>query len=160
MVVEATTVTSHKMTSEWTLWVVAVSCALHVAEEYLTGWQPWAREALGIVMPTGRFLFMNAVLVVAAVVLASIGWKRPTLSLIIPAATLVNAIFFHIMPTIVQRRVSPGVYTATLLYLPFSSWALVGAWRDGVPRRAIAVASVLGALMMTAVALAARWLSP
>jgi len=111
-------------------------------------------------MPTARFLLMNAVLVVAAVVLASIGWKRPTLSLIIPAATLVNAIFFHIMPTIVQRRVSPGVYTATLLYLPFSSWALVGAWRDGVPRRAIAVASLLGALMMTAVVLAARWLSP
>jgi len=131
-----------------------------VAEEYFTGWQQWALDTLGIVMPTARFLLMNAVLVVAAVVLASIGWKRPTLSLIIPAATLVNAIFFHIMPTIVQRRVSPGVYTATLLYLPFSSWALVGAWRDGVPRRAIAVASLLGALMMMAVVLAARWLSP
>ena len=152
--------TSDKTANEWTLWVVAASCALHVAEEYFTGWQHWAFDTLGIVMPTARFLFMNAVLVVAAIVLASIGWKRPTLSLIIPAATLVNAIFFHIMPTIVQRRVSPGVYTATLLYLPFSSWALVGAWRDGVPRRAIAVASVLGALMMTAVALAARWLSP
>ena len=152
--------TSDKAANEWTLWVVAASCALHVAEEYFTGWQQWALDTLGIVMPTARFLLMNAVLVVAAVVLASIGWKRPTLSLIIPAATLVNAIFFHIMPTIVQRRVSPGVYTATLLYLPFSSWALVGAWRDGVPRRAIAVASLLGALMMTAVVLAARWLSP
>jgi hypothetical protein len=131
-----------------------------VAEEYFTDWQHWALDTLGIVMPTARFLFMNAVLVVAALVLASIGWKRPTLSLIIPAATLVNAIFFHIMPTIVQRRVSPGVYTAVLLYVPFSSWALVGAWRDGVPGRAIAVGSVLGALMMTAVVLAARWLSP
>ena len=152
--------TSDKAANEWTLWVVAASCALHVAEEYFTGWQQWALDTLGIVMPTARFLLMNAVLVVAAVVLASIGWKRPTLSLIIPAATLVNAIFFHIMPTIVQRRVSPGVYTAALLYLPFSSWALVGAWRDGVPRQAIAVASLLGALMMTAVVLAARWLSP
>ena len=152
--------TSDHTTREWTLWVVAVSCALHVAEEYLTGWQPWALETLGIVMPTARFLFMNAVLVFAAIVVASIGWKRPTLSLIIPAATLVNAIFFHILPTIVQRRVSPGVYTAVLLYLPFSSWAFVGAWRDGVPRRAIAMALVLGALMMTAVVLAARWLSP
>ena len=103
---------------------------------------------------------MNAVLVIAAIVLASIGWKRPTLSLIIPAATLVNAIFFHIVPTIVQRRMSPGVYTAALLYLPFSSWAFVGARRDGVPGRAIAVASVAGTLMMTAVVLTARWLSP
>ena len=152
--------TSDNNTSEWTLWAVAVSCALHVAEEYFTGWQPWARETLGIVMPTERFLFMNVVLVVAALVFASIGWKRPTLSLIIPAATLVNAIFFHILPTIVQGRVSPGVYTAVLLYLPFSSWAFVGARRAGVPRRAMAVASVVGALMMTAVVLTARWLSP
>jgi len=160
MVVEETVVTPRKTTSEWTLWVVAASCALHVAEEYFTGWQPWALDTLGIVMPTARFLFMNAVLVIAAIVLASIGWKRPTLSLIIPAATLVNAIFFHIVPTIVQRRMSPGVYTAALLYLPFSSWAFVGARRDGVPGRAIAVASVAGTLMMTAVVLTARWLSP
>jgi hypothetical protein len=160
MVVEETVVTSRKSTSEWTLWVVAASCALHVAEEYFTGWQHWALDTLGIVMPTARFLFMNAMLVIAAIVLASIGWKRPTLSLIIPAATLVNAIFFHIVPTIVQRRVSPGVYTAALLYLPFSSWAFVGAWRDDVPGRAISMALVLGTLMMTAVVLTARWLSP
>jgi hypothetical protein len=153
-------VTSRKTTSEWTLWVVAASCALHVAEEYYTGWQHWALDTLGIVMPTTRFLFMNALLVVAAVGLASVGWRRPTLSLIIPAATLVNAVFFHILPTIVQRRVSPGVYTAVLLYVPFSSWAFVGAWRDGVPGSAIAVAVVVGALMMTAVVLTARLLSP
>ena len=153
-------VTSDNATSEWTLWVVAGSCALHVAEEYLTGWQTWASETLAIVVPTARFLFANAVLIVAALVLASVGWKRPTLSLIIPAATLVNAIFFHILPTIVQSRVSPGVYSAVLLYLPFSSWAFLGAWRDGVPRRAMAVASIVGALMMAAVVLAARWLSP
>ena len=102
---------------------------------------------------------MNAVLVVAAAILASCGWKRPTLSLIIPAATLVNAIFFHILPTIVQRRQSPGVYTAALLYLPFSSWAFVGARHDGVPRRAIVVALILGTLMMISVVLAARWSS-
>jgi len=160
MMVETTAVSSRRPTSEWTLWVVALSCALHVAEEYFTGWQPWARETLGIVMPTARFLFMNVLLVSAAAVFASIGWKRPTLSLIIPAATLVNAIFFHILPTIGQNRVSPGVYTAVLLYLPFSSWAFVGAWRDGVPKRAMALASILGALMMMAVVLIARWSSP
>jgi hypothetical protein len=147
-----------KTTSEWTLWVVAVSCALHVAEEYLTGWQAWALETLGIVMPTTRFLAMNAVLVLAALFLARIGWRRPALSLVIPAATLVNAVFFHILPTIVQQRVSPGVYTATLLYVPFSSWAYLGAWRDGVPRRTMAVAFTIGTLLMITVVLCARWL--
>ena len=146
-------------TSEWTLWIVAVSCPLHAAEEYLTGWQEWARETLGIVMPTTRFLIINAVLAVVALLLARVGWRRPALSLVIPSATLVNAVFFHILPTIVQRRVSPGVYTATLLYLPFSSWALLGAQRDGVPRTAIATAFVAGTLVMVSVVLGVKWLS-
>ena len=148
--------TAARRTSEWTLWVVAASCALHVAEEYLTGWQAWARQTLGIVMPTAPFLAANAVLVAAAVVLARVGWRRPELSLVIPSATWVNGVFFHILPTLVQGRVSPGVYTAVLLYLPFSSWALIGAARDGVPRKAIATAFVTGTLVMTGVVLAAR----
>jgi hypothetical protein len=148
-----------KTTSEWTLWVVAASCVLHVAEEYFTGWQPWARETLGIVMPATRFLVANAVLVIAAFCLARVGWRRPVLSLVIPAATLVNAVFFHLLPTVVQSRVSPGVYTAAFLYVPFSSWAFLGAWRDGVPKRAMAVAFLAGTLMMSAVVLGARWLS-
>jgi len=146
-------------TSEWTLWVVAVSCALHAGEEYLTGWQTWALQTLGIAMPTMRFFVANAILAVFAIVFAHVGWRRPRFSLVIPAATLVNAIFFHILPTIVQSRASPGVYTATLLYVPFSSWALMGARRDGVPGRAIAVAMAAGTLMMVGVVLGAKWLS-
>lgn len=149
----------HKTTHEWTLWVVAVSCAFHAAEEYLTGWQKWAYQTLGIVMPTGRFLVANATLVVIALLLARVGWRRPALSLVIPSATLVNAVFFHILPTIIQGRMSPGVYTAALLYVPFSSWAFVGAARDGVGRRETATALIAGTLMMTSVVLGARWLS-
>jgi len=146
-------------TSEWTLWVVAVSCALHPAEEYLTGWQEWARQTLGIVMSTTIFIVANAVLVVAALLLARVGWRQPVLSLVIPSATLANAIFFHILPTIVQSRVSPGLYTAVLLYVPFSSWALLGAARDGVAPTAIATAMVAGTLMMASVVLGARMLN-
>jgi uncharacterized protein with HXXEE motif len=145
-----------KPTSEWTLWVVALSCALHATEEYLTGWPEWALETLGLTMPTIPFLVGNAVLVVAALSLARVGWSRPALSLVIPAATLVNAVFFHILPSVLQNRAAPGVYTAALLYLPFSSWAFVGAWRDGVPRRALAVALVSGTLLMMTVVLAAK----
>src|SRR5262245_21619721 len=149
-----------RKTREWTLWVVAVSCALHVTEEYLTGWQAWAVETLGIRMPTAPFLTANAVLVAAAFVLASSGWSRPTLGLVIPSATLVNGIFFHIRPTVVQGRVAPGLFTAAFLYVPFSSWALLGAWRDGVPRRSIAWALVAGTVMMLMVVLSARAFFP
>jgi hypothetical protein len=147
-----------RRTNEWTLWVVAVSCALHAVEEYLTGWQEWAAETLGIVMPTSLFFAANAVLVACALLFARVGWRRPTLSLVVPAATLVNAIVFHILPTVVQGRVSPGVYTAALLYLPFSSWALLGARRDGVTMRAIAAAVVGGILVMSGFVSGARWL--
>jgi Protein of unknown function with HXXEE motif len=151
--------TASHANSEWVLFVVAVSCALHPIEEYLTGWQQWARGALGIVMPTTTFVVANAILVVAAVMLARVGWRRPVLSLVIPSATLVNAIFFHILPTIVQGRVSPGIWTATFLYVPFSSWTLVGAARDGVPKAKIGAALVAGTVVMVSVVLGARWLS-
>jgi hypothetical protein len=144
-------------TSEWTLWVVAVSCALHATEEYFTGWQSWAAGTLGIVMPTLPFVVVNATLVVLAFSFARLGWRSPVISLVIPAATLVNSLFFHILPTIVQGRVSPGVYTAALLYLPFSSWALIGAVGDGVPKWAVITATIAGAMMMIAVVLSARW---
>jgi hypothetical protein len=149
----------HRRTHEWTLWVVAASCALHVLEEYFTGWQQWARESLGIVMPATRFLVMNLLLVVAALILARIGWRWPALSLVIPAATLVNAVIFHIIPTILQNRVSPGVYTASLLYLPFSSWAFVGARRDGVSSRAMALGFMIGTILMLTVVLVAKSMS-
>jgi hypothetical protein len=141
---------------EWTLWVVAVSCLLHAAEEYLTGWQQWASESLGIAVPSGRFLAANAVLVTAAFLFAAVGWRRPALSLLIPSATLVNAIVFHILPTVLQGRPAPGVYTALFLYVPFSSWALAGAVRDGVDRKEITTAMIGGALLMTTIVLAAK----
>jgi hypothetical protein len=143
-------------TSEWTLWVVAVACALHATEEYLTGWQAWARTALGITMPTSIFVVANILLVAAALLLARTGWRRPTLALVIPTATLVNGVLFHILPTFLQGRVAPGLYTAAALYLPFSSWALVGAARDGVPRASIATAAVMGTALALGVVLAAR----
>jgi hypothetical protein len=150
---------NHSWAKEWSLWIVAVSCALHAAEEYFTGWQKWAVEALGIVMPTTRFVVANVVLVVAAFLIAHIGWKKPTLSLVIPAATLVNGVGFHILPTLLQNRVSPGVYTAAFLYVPFSSLAFLAARRNDVNTRAMVIAFVGGTLMMLSVVLYARSLS-
>ncbi|AHG88152.1 HXXEE motif-containing protein [Gemmatirosa kalamazoonensis] len=150
--------TTRRGTHEWTLWVVAISCALHATEELLTGWQPWARATLGIAVPTSVFVVANAALVAAALSFARVGWRRPTLSLVVPVATLANALLFHIVPTLLQGRVSPGVYTAALLYVPFSSGALVGAARDGVPRRAIARAGVAGLAVALGVVAGARLL--
>jgi len=146
-------------TSEWTLGVVAASCAAHAAEELFTGWQQWARQALGIAMPTSIFVVMNVILTIAALAFARAGWRRPAVSLIIPTATLVNALAFHIVPTIIQRQISPGLYTAILLYVPFSSWALIGAARDRVQRTAILTGVVAGIVVALGVVAAARQFS-
>lgn len=153
------TIAGHRTsTNAWALWIVAVACALRATEEYMTGWREWARPRLGIVMPTMTFAFVNAVLVVAAFLAARAGWRRQIISLVIPATTPVNAIFFHVLRTLIQGRVAPGVYTAAGLYLPFSSRALLGAARDGVPRASIATALVIGSLLAVSIAVGARWL--
>ena len=143
-------------TREWTLWVVAVATVLHVAEEYLGGWLGWARATLGIAMPGTLFLAANSVLCFAAFALAAAGRRRPVASLVIPAATWVNAVFLHILPTVLQGRAAPGIYTAVLLYVPFSTWAFVDAARDGVTARDRATAFGLGTFVMGGVLLGAR----
>lgn len=152
-------VTTRTRTYEWTLWCVAASCALHPLEEYFTGWQVWARQSLGIVMSTELFVVANTVLVVAAFLFARAGWRHPVRNLVIPAATLVNAIGFHIIPSIAERRVAPGLYTAVLLYVPFSSFALGGAAHDGVHRRDIAIACLAGSVVAIGFVLLVRSLS-
>ena len=143
----------------WVLWVVAISFALHATEEYFTGWQSWALQISGIVVPTSLFISANFVAVVAAFAVACNGWKWPSVSLIFPAATLVNGIFFHILPTIAMRRVSPGVYTASLLYLPFSSYAFFVAWRNRVNRKSVALAFLLGVVLNCGVVLGVWFMS-
>jgi hypothetical protein len=50
-----------------------------------------------------------------------IGWRLPEVSLTFPALALINSLFFHIGPPLVQRRFSPGTITAALLFLPSGS---------------------------------------
>jgi hypothetical protein len=129
---------------EWVLWVVPISFALHATEEYFTGWQSWALQISGVTVPTSLFISANTVAVVAAFAAVWNGWKWPTVSLIFPAATLVNGVFLHIMPTIALHRVSPGVYTSIFLYLPFSTYAFVAAWRNRVSKKSITKAFLFG----------------
>lgn len=56
---------------------------------------------------------------------------------------------FHVGPTLVLRRLSPGVFSSTFLYLPIGVWIYFQALRDGVLTLQVAVSSViLGASVM------------
>ena len=72
-----------------------------------------------------------------------------TMSLMYPALMLINGIFFHILPTLGQRRFSPGTITAVALFLPVALWTFYGAYKDGVlSGTTLAISLIGGGLLM------------
>ncbi len=143
---------------DWVLWILAAASALHVVEERALGWQGWAAEALGRrlgVVPTWMdFWPTNGFLIVFAIAAAAVGWRAPGFALALPAGLLINAVLFHVVPSIAARRPNPGCFTAVALYLPIGVWAYVAASDDGALAAGTIVLSVaLGAAAMAAVVL-------
>ncbi len=130
------------------LWVVTMAYAAHILEEYTLDWKTWATRALKLNVSWSNFYVTNAVVVVLGLCTAAIGWTMPEVSLMFPALALINAVFFHIGPTILQRRFSPGLITATLLFLPIGIWAYVSASADGVLSWWVTLISVLGGALL------------
>ena len=116
---------------DWVLWVLAVASALHVVEEHALGWQGWAAGSLGRrlgMVPTWMdFWPTNGFLIVFAIAAAAVGWRAPGFALALPAGLLINAVLFHVVPSIAARRPNPGCFTAVALYLPIGVWAYVAA---------------------------------
>ena len=136
------------MKYEYSLWVVIMAISLHVLEEYGLNYAGWSEKALQAPISWEIFHLVNGSLIVFAIAGAMIGWRAPELSLIMPAVIALNALF-HLSMTLVQWRISPGVFTAVLLFFPASSFAYYGAYRDGVLTRRAVFLSLLGAFLVT-----------
>lgn len=131
------------------LWLLVAACAAHVAEESLLDWRGWAQGVSGVPVRWSMFVIVNAGFLALACMAAGIGFKRPAIGLALPSLTLINALFFHIAPTIVLGRVSPGVFSAALLYVPISTWLFWRAAREGMlGRRTVAIAVLIGSAVM------------
>ena len=138
---------------EWVLWILVTASAVHVVEEHALGWQGWADRTLGSrldVHPTwADFWATNTALLTFGFAAAFVGWQAAWYALALPALCLINAVLFHALPSLVQRRPNPGVFTALALYLPLGIWCYVAAHRDHELSAGTAVASVLiGAVLM------------
>jgi hypothetical protein len=138
------------------LWILVAASALHVVEEHALGWQGWAAGWLGDrfgVKPTWMdFWPTNGFLIVIGISAAAVGWRAPGFALALPAALLINAVFFHVLPSLTARRPNPGLFTAVSLYLPIGVWAYAAAGDDGVLDAGTLVLSlVLGAAVMASV---------
>jgi hypothetical protein len=138
---------------DWVLWVLLTASALHVVEERALGWQGWAARTLGErlgVIPTWLdFWTTNGLLIVFGVSASAVGWRAPAFALSFPALALINAVFFHIVPSIGARRPNPGCFSAVALYLPIGVWGYLAASQDGLlDAGSIGLSVVLGAVAM------------
>ena len=138
------------------LWVLVTASALHVVEEHALGWQGWANRTLGRrfgIAPTWTdFWATNGLLIVFGVSAAAVGWRAPAFALAFPALCLINALFFHIVPSLTADRPNPGLFTAVLLYVPIGIWAYAAAGADGVLDAGTLLLSILlGAIAMASV---------
>jgi hypothetical protein len=145
------------MSDSWVLWILTAASALHVLEEHAMGWQGWAAGALGPrfgVHPRwSDFWSLNAALIVLAIACASTGWGAPAFALALPAVCLINAIFFHILPSGMVMRPNPGLFTAVLLYLPISLWAYAAAAHDAQLNGGTVILSMVIGAAITAFAI-------
>ena len=121
-----------RRTHEFTLWVVVMVLGLHYLEEFALDLRAWLALVFGVAATWEQFHLINVAVTLIAVGGAVIGWRRPEISLIMPAIIIMNAVVFHLGFTLIWRVYSPGTVSALLLFVPAGIWAFVGAHRDGV----------------------------
>jgi len=137
-----------KRTHEFTLWVVVMVLGLHFLEEFALDIRTWLQGVLQVPVTWEQCHLVNAAVTLTAIGGAVIGWRKPELSLIMPAIVIVNAIFFHLGFSIIWRSYSPGTLSALLLFLPACLWCYIGAHRDGVLTRRAIYLSVAGSVFV------------
>jgi hypothetical protein len=95
---------------------------IHVAEETLTGFIKWFKEFVGFPISVSEDIVVNVIFIVALAIGALVSNTYPIFSLGAVGFVFIN-FWFHIIGTVKLRRYSPGLITATLLYLPLSLYA-------------------------------------
>lgn len=138
------------MQNEFLLWIATSFYAAHILEEFTYDWKTWATTTLGQPVDWPAFYVTNAVVIILGICCAAVGWRLPEFSLIYPALMVINAIFFHLVPTATQKRFSPGLITAVLLFLPIAGWLYYGAYQDGVLTTRVLVSSISGGVLVMA----------
>jgi hypothetical protein len=149
------------MGHEWVLWILVAASAMHAVEARALGWQGWATVYLGPkidAVPTWTdFWVSNGLLIVLGVSAAAVGWRAPGFALAFPAVLIIDAVLFHVVPSVQASRPNPGMITATLLYLPIGIWSYAAASSDGVLSfGAFLLSLLIGALVLAS---AVAWMA-
>ncbi len=132
----------------YVLWVATGTYGLHMIEETVYNWHGWVRRVLKMPAELSEFYLVNAVVGLLGISCSMIGWQSPALALIFPAFMLVNAVLFHILPVIVTRQYSPGVFTAVILFLPVGIWCYVAAANNHVLNWQVGIVSAVAGFII------------
>lgn len=137
------------MKPDYIFWVALAAYAFHILEEYSYDWKTWSQKTMKLDVDWNTFYVMNIAILFLGLSCAEVGWSHPTFSLIFPAAMLVNALIFHIIPYVrSKRQFSPGMFTAIFLFLPIGLGSYKVAMDLGVLTKALVISGVCGALVM------------
>jgi len=96
------------MKHDYLSWLYAAAYSIHVLEEFTLDWLNWARDPFGFHPEWSNFYVVNATVIVLGICCAQVGWRLPEMSLMYPALMIINALFFHVLATLVKGRLSPG----------------------------------------------------
>ncbi|HLG48287.1 MAG TPA: HXXEE domain-containing protein [Reyranella sp.] len=145
------------------VWLFPAVYALHIVEEYGTGFPAWMTRHMHASMDNPGFLLNNALFM--AILLATTAWaslSRSCLSAFIFLSWASGNLFwnfiFHLVTTLHADSYSPGLVTASLLYYPVSLWGGVLAVRQERLRvSGVLGAFAIGAALMMFVVWAGLW---
>jgi hypothetical protein len=105
---------------KYIFWLLIVAYSAHILEEYFMNWKKWVYTYTKINISWNEFYLINCIVIVYGICIANIGINNLYISLTFPALMIINAIIFHILPTIINKKISPGLFTSILLFLPLS----------------------------------------
>jgi hypothetical protein len=137
-------------------WLLPVTYAAHVFEEWRGGFPAWWSSLTGVDLSVEKFLSLNEIALALMTLGVVAGYAvRPLRWLFVAfgAAVLLNAAS-HLVACAATRSYSPGAVTGTLLWLPLG-WLTLRAGRAELSRLSFAAGVAVGVAMHAVVALMA-----
>lgn len=112
------------------VWLMPVSYAIHIAEEWIGGFPEWIAAVIGSPLPRGAFILINGI-ALAVMILGTQATTRSEkngwMGIAIATALFINGLL-HVFGSLMTGTYSPGLFTSIVLYLPISQLVLLRAW--------------------------------
>jgi hypothetical protein len=131
------------MQNDTLLWLAAAFYAWQVMEEFVYDWKTCAAKATHLRNSWVAFYVANIALLVLGIDCVYVGWQITDLRWVYLASILINIIFFHMIPTIIQRRFSSRLihineenvrlFSLSLRIDELVLWRRVGTWMLFLP---------------------------